>query len=1332
MFIKQAQKKIRKFYVVLAALFLTMFSYGQVRDIEISGSVIENRDKLEGATVEIYTNNALVNKIVIDKTGKYEFSLNYDKIYTVVYSKPGYVSKRLSFNTTGIPPEAQEFGFEYDDVEVSLFKKIEGLDVSILEQPVGKIFYDPEYGTLEYDAEYTKTIKSKLEKLFKDLEEKQAEEEERLKQIESDYKSAIASADKYYKNKEYELAQLDYEKATSLKPAEDYPRQKIAELASMLANLEEQNRQFEALTGTASKLESEKKYKEAIAKYEQAKLIKPNSDLPQQRIDAINQLLQELQQAEANKEQEKQAAYDKAMQEGDQLVASKKFDEGIAAYQKALVVFTNDALAQEKISVAKELKEQLQSQLDAQKAKEQEAYNAFNANEWQKALDLYTELEAVNSTKEYQEKIKQAKAKLQEEKNNALAQQKLNEEYKAAISKGNDLLALKNYKSSRIEFEKAKQLKPSEALPQEKLSEIERLISEAQAAQLAAEKDKEFNSLIAAAEVQVKTNAFDEAILTYRKALAIKPQNNFVKDKILVAEDLKALFLKEKEAAKVNQQVAELLAQGNKQKQAKEYTKALDTYKQALALQPANNQVQTRIQEVEQFLSDLASKQEKEAQQEQFNQLIASANKELKANNFSKAKEVVDSALALNISNAIANKKLEEINTLESAYLKQQEQAELTQQFNEFVQQGDNAFKNNEYEGAINAYEQALALKPNAPTIQEKINEVKEAQKLANEKELQAQKQTEYNSTVEKANKALGLKNYSEAIQLFEKASTILPFEQLPKDKIKEINGIIAQLDREKQLKNQFEGLVREGDNLFNTMQYTAAIEKFEAAIKLFDSKEVKEKIKLAQNAQAEQNELRKSKAQYESLIAKGDAALNQKNLDAAEDAYTKAKVINNTEYVANQLAKVASARAELSAQLRDQELKLAYEQQIKEADRLFAELNYDEAFKAYEKAKAILETEAYPTTKIQEIQEIQAAQAKAKLEAEKLEQAYKELITAADKALESKELESAKNNYNKALELKPNESYPRNKLVEIQKLELEIQYAEELKQQAAEKLKEYNAAMAKGVELLNQEKYNEAKAEYNKASLLFSDKPEPKEKIDEINALQAKLAEEKAKQQQLEQAQKRYEFIIGQAAEQLALKNYDKAKELYNSALQLFDQQEPKTKIAEIEKIQADLEKQRELERLQAEELKKKKTQYESLIRNADNAFGLKQYGNATNYYNQAQALFPTENYPKQMLQKIEDLEKLANQNNQQHAEKNDNETSEAYLSELAKQYPQGVTEEIITVKNRKITRRIVVNGTRADEYKYILYNWGGRYYFKNDKPISEFMFNKETTPAK
>ncbi len=79
-------------------------------------------------------------------------------------------------------------------------------------------------------------------------------------------------------------------------------------------------------------------------------------------------------------------------------------------------------------------------------------------------------------------------------------------------------------------------------------------------------------------------------------------------------------------------------------------------------------------------------------------------------------------------------------------------------------------------------------------------------------------------------------------------------------------------------------------------------------------------------------------------------------------------------------------------------------------------------------------------------------------------------------------------------------------------------------------------------------------------------------------------------------------------------------------------------------------------------------------------------------------------------------------------HQEEKVEKALEDFQIELAKQYPTGMTEETYMDGNVKITKRVVVENNKGNEYKKAEHPWGAKYFFKNDSPITEREWQMET----
>jgi hypothetical protein len=73
-------------------------------------------------------------------------------------------------------------------------------------------------------------------------------------------------------------------------------------------------------------------------------------------------------------------------------------------------------------------------------------------------------------------------------------------------------------------------------------------------------------------------------------------------------------------------------------------------------------------------------------------------------------------------------------------------------------------------------------------------------------------------------------------------------------------------------------------------------------------------------------------------------------------------------------------------------------------------------------------------------------------------------------------------------------------------------------------------------------------------------------------------------------------------------------------------------------------------------------------------------------------------------------------------------NNTKDDFKSDLAKKYPEGITEETGTETNAKVTKRIVVRGNEGHLYVKKETSFGPIYFFKDNVPITEVEFLRDT----
>jgi tetratricopeptide (TPR) repeat protein len=332
-------------------------------------------------------------------------------------------------------------------------------------------------------------------------------------------------------------------------------------------------------------------------------------------------------------------------------------------------------------------------------------------------------------------------------------------------------------------------------------------------------------------------------------------------------------------------------------------------------------------------------------------------------------------------------------------------------------------------------------------------------------------------------------KKYTEAKSSYNKALNLKPNEQYPKDKISEIEDILANLKKQEQIENQYKTLITKADKQFNTKKYSEAKQLYQQASKIKPSEEYpKTRLKEISDILLAQAETKKKEQEYKTAISLADKFLAGKQYESAKQKYEEAlRLKPGEQYPKDKLSEISNIESALAAKKAKDE---QYQSAITSADKLLTAKQYESAKQKYQEALSIKPKEQYPKNKINEIDNILAEISSQKAK----ESQYKELLSTADKLFSNKKYTEAKSSYNKALNLKPNEQYPKDKIAEI-----------EAKKKAIEERRlRYKTLVSKADKLFAAKDYKGAKGTYNAALNLMPDEQYPKNKISEIEKLLA------------------------------------------------------------------------------------------------------------------------------------------------------------------------------------------------------------------------------------
>jgi tetratricopeptide (TPR) repeat protein len=454
--------------------------------------------------------------------------------------------------------------------------------------------------------------------------------------------------------------------------------------------------------------------------------------------------------------------------------------------------------------------------------------------------------------------------------------------------------------------------------------------------------------------------------------------------------------------------------------------------------------------------------------------------------------------------------------------------------------------------------------------VNDALSDAKQKGVLYDQKKI-VEKKINFDKLVKEADSYFRSGNLDQAMRAYRDAVMILPNEKYPRDRVDQAYHLLVVAQMQKNFgnpsENNFLKYLNYGDLKFSEREYTVAKLAYENALAVRpDEQSIKTKLlrseeemrKMKDLAWEEINHRQQVYAartvKYKELVAKGDEQMNKENIIEAKDLYSQAATqIDENSYALLMLQKIGDiiSNEDLAVRLsreRDEADKKrladarnrAYQDAISEADRLLDQRLYRDALEYYELSLTIKDYELYPKKQILAIKEILA---NLQLNGEE----YNRFLREGEQLMQQKNYQLAKEAYQKAHDLIPNEKYALQKIEEINKL-LKNQNEEEAIQQ------QYTKAIAKADGLFNQEKYAEAISPYQEASNIKPSEKYPKEQILKIRRV---LSRESEEQKTLLQKQTDYDLLITQADEAFNRFSYPSARSLYLKALQVFPGQE-------------------------------------------------------------------------------------------------------------------------------------------------------------------------------
>lgn len=1027
------------------------------------------------------------------------------------------------------------------------------------------------------------TVQAKLDDAKKKKKEKE-DAEKADQEKEAKYIALINSADKFFEAEKWDDAIAKYQEALTVKANEPHPTNRIKEINE---KLKEQNeaaelqKKYDAAIKKADDLFASNKYTEAKTAYQNALSIKSDEQKPKDQIQKIEDILSQ----QASQEE----AFNKLVDQGDVAVNSELFDDAILKYEEALKI-KDDSDVKTKIENAKKLRDEKTAAANAEKDKEEkyqtaisEADKLFDSNSWTDAIAKYNKALSIKPSEAHPtNRIKEINQKIEDEKAKNAAAQKLEEDYNNLIAEGQSLFEADKLEEAKTKYQDALKLKPGEAVPTNKIDEINNLLAK----QGAEKKKKEaYQAELDKATELYKQKKYEEALSSFNKASGIKPNEQEPKDQIIA---INKILNDQKNANQLEEEYQAFMKEGGGLLANNDLTTALDRYKKAIGVKVGDAAAQSKIDEIENRIKE---EQDAKKKEEEFATLVAKGNTSFNAQNYQDAKLKYQKALGIKSDSEIEQK----IKDIDKLIAENESASELKAKFDAALKEADDLFKANEYEKAKPKYEAANSIQES----QYAIDQIAIINKKITEQNEQAEKEKQYNELISQATQLEADKKYQLALDKLKEAYGLRPTTELS-EKMRVLTTLIAEENQNKSKEQAYKDKITQADAKFTEGDWKQAKEYYTQA-KPFNPSESypDDQIALCDKKMQEES-IAEIEKNYQKLITKADGLRDSKSYDEAISYYKRALGFKpNDQYPKDQISAINKIKNDQANAENDAtRLEKEYNDLVKSADDLYNAKNYTAALDKYKEAYAKRPTDSYVNGRIEDIKTKLANQTVAN----SANTEYDKLITEADALMKPGTWQDAKIKYEQALKIKE-ESYPKDqisKAIEMMKKESE-----------GEIEAQYQKILTVAQKKMDAEDYKKALELYNRAIGMRPSDPKPQQKIDEINQI---LNNKKVNGD--------YNSIIQKADNLFEQNKWKQARELYVKAYNMRNEKYPDDQIKKIDAQLSDA----------------NRSQYNKIISKADEYFDAKNYEKSKGLYVRAMKLFPSidKTYPTDQLDKI------------------------------------------------------------------------------------------------
>lgn len=892
-----------------------------------------------------------------------------------LFSNDAYVKKQL-----GIVKEA----IKVEDAYNLAVEKADGYYIALELDEAKKAYKDA--SEIWPEKKYPSNMLAKLD----EAKQRKAYDLERL---DSEYKDKIASADKYFENKKYENAYDVYIRALNLKPEEEYPEIQIQKINKLLATgyidirceiHEDGKALVDAFIEVVENGNSELIAVSSNGKHNLKLKLNTNYLLKFKKDGYIHKIFAIDSHLPNDEDLNKVFSTDLSVELFPTCAIDLSFfDKPLANifYQESIKEFNYDFVSVEaairrvgqiKDACAKAIAEE--KKLNEYDVLVAEAEVFKNNEEYFSAISSFQKASKIYPKKEFPRDQILAL--------NALV--KLDKDYNLLLVAGDSKYAQGKLNDALFDYYKAKNLKPKALYPQGQIEEIDGILAIQNA------EEKVYQRQLHIADSLFDAKVWEEAITQYVKAIAIKKDEAYPQNKLAKAKDLLAAQNK----LEASYQAA--IVEGDSCFEKQSFPEAKTAYLKAIRLKPNEQYPLYKIEDI----NTIVEQGDIRKTNTRYRDLIASADKLFSEKAYEVSLTQYKQALNLKPNETYPPQQIAKINLILA------QKNTLDAKYKQFIKSADSTFYLDELSAARKIYVLAKELKPQEKYPPAQINKIDALLSDMNDLE------QNYQNAIARADEGFSEKKYTRARSDYNLALTYKSAEEYPKQKIEEIDAILAQISA---LNSAYQKAIQQGDQNFILEHYLRALPYYKEALKIKEDEEYpKTRIARIESILAK---LEQVNIAYNQALVKADDFYNDKKYTEALPFYKEALNIKPKEkYPPDQIYRINRI---LKSQF---SLEEAYANALEKADKFFAEKEYQSALSPYQKANQLKPFENYPKDQMAKIRDLLGAS----------EKEYQAFIKQGDNAYQRIIYQDAILAYESALGIFPNEAYPRMMLDKI------------------------------------------------------------------------------------------------------------------------------------------------------------------------------------------------------------------------------------------------------------------------------------------------------------